>query len=115
MIEEAIKIIVSKCSSEVVRDALATRKAFAMNSPVAQLRYNNLLEQVFASHAVFTAEEKEILAEPIATFESGDLRSVSLTIRLTPAEKDMLLNEADQHSLSISEYSRRKLLGKEIK
>lgn len=43
-----------------------------------------------------------------------ELRAIKITIRLTEAERDFLVSEADVCSLSVSSFIRRRSLGKRI-
>ena len=112
MIEQAIKIILSKCSSEISLLAMETQKAFREGSvQVGQLRYSRLLEQAFASGVDFSPEERAVLASCLEEV-AGDKRSEKLTIRLSPGEKDSVMTAADKEKLSLSDYARKRLLGK---
>lgn len=112
MIEQAIKIILSKCPSEISLLALETQKAFREGSvQVGQLRYSRLLEQVFATGVDFSPEERAVLASCLEAV-AGDKRNEKITIRVSLSEKDSVMTAADKEGLSLSDYARKRLLGK---
>jgi len=112
MIDEAIRVILMKCSQEIVREALITQRSFALKSPMAQTRYSRLLEKAFASGVEFTADEKAILAGVLDEIPPNALREVKITVRLTVAEKEELRNAAKAAGQSFSDYVRERLLGR---
>lgn len=105
---EAIKIIVARCSIEVIQQALAAKRLYENNSPMASARYSHLLEAVFADGVQFTPEEKQVLAKGLSLDEDG--KSVVLNVRMSQIEKTKLAVEAESRGITLSEYARRKLL-----
>jgi len=107
---EAIRIIVAKCSQHVAQEAIFTKRAYELNSPVANTRYDHLVQMALADQqAGFTPEERQILADALSL--EGTNRSVILSVRLSATEKATLAAEAELATMTLSEYARRKLLG----
>jgi phenylpyruvate tautomerase PptA (4-oxalocrotonate tautomerase family) len=107
--EEAIRIIVEKCSPETVVLAMECLKAYQHRQPHAREMYSDLLKQAFGERVEFSAEERAVLADALS-MPAGEKRSELLQVRLTPAEKTMIEKAALAAGLTTSVYARRKLL-----
>lgn len=108
--EEAIRIIVEKCSPDSVVLAMDCLKAFRNGQRVAQSLYGDLLKTVFGEGVKFSPEERGILAGAVGVSGADERRSELLQVRLTPAEKAVIENAASAAGTTTSEFARRKLL-----
>lgn len=106
--EDALKLIIAK-SEDAMQEAVRTLQAINANSPVVQQRYNHVVEIALADpYAMFTPEERAIIAAPLATSES-ETRDYTLRIRVSEYERGMLERLADEAGVTMSEYVRSKV------
>ncbi len=62
---EALKIIITKCPTNSTASMYAVRLLSNPNTPIAQTRYLNILQMVFANGVEFTDDERALLASVI--------------------------------------------------
>lgn len=106
--EQALKLIITK-SPNAMSEAITCLRAIAAKSPVVQQRYQHCLTLALNDPAAkWTAQERAILAEPL-TANVTDTKSVTVAIRLTPEERHILQQAADQSDQTLSDYIRSKL------
>jgi hypothetical protein len=107
---DALKIIVAR-SPSAGRNALQAIQAVRSNSPVAHVRYLNVLQDALADgEAAFTLQERQILADAI---EAPDVenRDYTLRVRLTESEHAELERVAQDAGQTLSDYTRVRLFG----
>lgn len=106
---EALRIILSKTANpNTQRQAIACLQAVRNNSPVAQIRYNQVVQMAFYEALDLTPEERAIIAGALDV-DGGDTRDQVLRVRLTASEMASVKDAARDAGKTVSEYVRSKL------
>lgn len=105
---EAIKIIISKGSLVLERQAVETKYDYENKTFLAQAWNSHLLADAFNKFIEFIAEEK--LTHANSLIPEKEVKSVFMTIRLSSAEKSKLVISSEAEGSPLNEFSRNKLL-----
>lgn len=108
--QEALRIIIAK-SERAAPLALHTMRVARVQPSSAGRYYAQALQAALTDpNAVFTPEERQVLAEAIPNDDGMDVtRSFTLRIRLTESERAELQRLADEVGQTMSEYARRRI------
>lgn len=105
---DALRIIVAK-SPNAASQAMTTIAALGNNSPMAQQRYNMVVQIALNDpSANFTDAERAVLAENL-DITGNSQRTFMLRVRLTETERAELQKLADESGQTMSDYARAKL------
>jgi hypothetical protein len=106
---DALRIIAAK-SEMAGGEAMQAIRAVQVKSPVAQTRYNRVVELAFHDHgAQFTQEERQLIASYVGDGEQPEIKAYDVRVRVTADEKAEIQEMAQAEGMNVSDFIRSKI------
>lgn len=107
--KDALRIIVAR-SPVAGHQAIQCLRALDVKSPVAQARYDRVVEIAFSDpQADFSPAEREVIAGFVGGGSSEDVRTLDIRIRVNANEKAAVQEMASAAGQSVSDFVRERI------